>query len=333
MRNLCVLPVNMRHSLIAAAVIVPLIAVVVMLSAETQASLPITIANARVPGGVLIHLADKRGYFEEEGLAADIHTHPLGREAIEELLANTAHLAMAYDVVVLRHLLDGERLRILASHHSSGKANAVIVPRSKGVTNIRDLVGKRVALSKKTSADYFFNTSLTMEGLNPADVVLVDTPPDQLLAVLMNDGADAVVSWEPLSSEIEQKFGKETIRFAPDVYTEMSLLVGKEEYVKEHPEEMERFMRAIQRSESFIETYPEEADEMIAEYLQSDLLNGKRYREVYEWRQRLNNLLLHSLQDEILWLAGGQAAALPDIRAMIDIAHLRNVDPQAVTIN
>ncbi|MFJ7666234.1 aliphatic sulfonate ABC transporter substrate-binding protein [Lysinibacillus sp. NPDC097195] len=92
-----------------------------------------------------------------------------------------------------------------------GKKNVgVVVNSANGITNLHDLMGKKVAVGKGTNAYDFLLRGLKKEGLNPEKLELINLNPDEAQAAFDAGSIDAWAVWEPYLT-INTLSGKGTI--------------------------------------------------------------------------------------------------------------------------
>jgi len=92
-----------------------------------------------------------------------------------------------------------------------GKKNVgVVVNAASGITSLRDLIGKKVAVGKGTNAYDFLLRGLKKEGLNPEKLEIINLNPDEAQAAFDAGSVDAWAVWEPYLT-INTLSGKGTI--------------------------------------------------------------------------------------------------------------------------
>lgn len=92
-----------------------------------------------------------------------------------------------------------------------GKKNVgVVVNSSSGISDLKDLVGKRVAVGKGTNAYDFLFRGLMKEGVDPEKLEIINLNPDEAQAAYDAGSVDAWAIWEPYLT-INTLSGKGTI--------------------------------------------------------------------------------------------------------------------------
>ena len=168
------------------------------------APLPLSIAVVAQPVAALVHVADEKGFFREEGVEVALSAFDLGRDALASALAGGADLATVYDLPVARQLNAGEDLAILATLHRSVSGHAVLARRERGIARPEDLRGKRIGVTKGISTDYFLALFLTSHGLPQAAVKEVPLEPADYAQALAGGAIDALVTFNPHTYKLRE---------------------------------------------------------------------------------------------------------------------------------
>lgn len=83
-----------------------------------------------------------------------------------------------------------------------GTAESLVAKNDSGIASVKDLVGKKVATPFASTAHYSLLNALALEGVNPADVELLDMQPDDILAAWGRGDIDAAYVWNPVLGKI-----------------------------------------------------------------------------------------------------------------------------------
>lgn len=135
----------------------------------------------------------------------------------------------------------------------------------RGIARPQDLKGKRVGVTPKTKGEFFLARFLTLNGMDMREIQIVHLPPDQIVEALARGTLDAASIWEPFITEIKGRLpGKATSWPAQDELAFYYLLLGREQWVKEHPAAVVRFLAALVAAEEFVEKEPLAAQKLVA---------------------------------------------------------------------
>jgi NitT/TauT family transport system substrate-binding protein len=139
------------------------------------------------------------------------------------------------------------------------------------VRTIRDLKGKRVAITALGSAPHVFLASIAAYvGLDPSrDINFVTYPAAQSMQLLAGGKIDALLNFPPIPQELrEKKIGH--VIFNSSVDRPWSqyfccMISGNREFVRKHPVATKRVMRALLKAVDVCVTAPERAARIVAD--------------------------------------------------------------------
>jgi NitT/TauT family transport system substrate-binding protein len=174
---------------------------------------PLTIELAMLPHFSLVHVAQARGYFREEGLAVTLRPHRFGKAALTALLEGQGDLATSAETPVVFAELSGRRLSVLASIGVSRKNMAVVTLTRAGISSPGDLKGKRIGVTRASSGEFFLDTFLLRHGLERQEVRFLDLRPEEMEEALASGRVDAAATWNPTALLLQRRFADQARSF------------------------------------------------------------------------------------------------------------------------
>jgi NitT/TauT family transport system substrate-binding protein len=284
----------------------------------------------------LVHIAQAKGFFREEGLDATIQLYTFGKAALEALLNGKADFATAADTPIMFAMMKDAKLSILATIQTSTKNEAVVARKDRGITSAADLKGRRVGVSLGTSGDYFFDSYLVLEGLARKDVDIIDLNPEEMTDSLVQGKVDAVATWNPLVTNLGTVLGDNGITLRnQSAYTGTFIIVSSQGFPEQRPEAVRRLLLALAKAESFVAASPVEAKQIMSEFcgmdreLLSDIWND------FQFNLSLNQSLLFTLEDQARWAVKTGLTDRRDTLSFLESFYfdgLRSVKPESVRI-
>ena len=294
------------------------------------------LALASTPHAALLHLAQARGYFAEEGLDVTMTTVSHGKAALDLLSQGKVDLAAAAEVPFVIAVLHGEPVSIVASMLGVSTEMAVVARRDRGISAPADLLGRRVGVTLGTSGEYFLWAFLIRHKLSLEGVTAVPLAPGEIARELARGTIDAASVWQPVRLDAEKALGEAAVTFtAPVAYTVTHVIVGRDPYLASHPQAMRKLVRALLKAERFNRAQPEVALAMVADRLGLDVQGLRPGWQELSFRVNLLQSHLIALEEQARWaIARGysQVGSVPNFTSHLYLDALLAEDPDRVTV-
>ena len=235
-------------------------------SAETGDKFPVG-ASSEVLGYAPLWVADKKGFFDREGLDVEVTITRGTASSMQALVAGSINVALAANDGVIGLVEKGVDLAMIAAgakttHMSMGR---------KDIKSYEDLRGTTIGSSTLTSGTAFLlRRVLKAKGLEyPKDYSLVNVGGSgpALLALSSGNVAAAILA-VPLNFKAQQ-MGLNLIGAVSDVFPDylLSSFSVRREWAAAHHKEMVQFLRALLQARKWLEKNREAAAEFLAKDL------------------------------------------------------------------
>ena len=303
-----------------------------MFAHRAQAA-PLTLAVSSGPGSLPIYVAEARGFFKDEGLDLRLRECASGRECYEWLADGKVDVATAAELLVATGSAAHRDLAIIATISASSYQIKLVARRSARIAEAPQLRGKRIGTVLGSSAQYFLDNWLVFNDIDPTAVTVVGLAPDKLVAALEARDVDAVAIWEPLASSAALALGGDAVTFvSPRVYTQHFNLVSARPTIARRDDAIARLLRALIRAQRTIRAEPDAARALLAARLHLAPAVASTVIENQDYRVRLDQSLVTTMQGEARWAARGSGGARvgTDMLRAIDPAPLNRLDAAAV---
>lgn len=316
------------------------VAVLAALAAATSCAGPapqpehVEIGATTFPASAPVYIAEEKGFFEDEGLAANVHTYDAGAIALADALAGTIDFATVAETPIARAALDNRSFKVIATVAEVDRANYIIAREDRGIARATDLVGKRLGYVPGTTGDFFQHIYLVASRIDPSGVIHVELTPDTLVHALVQGDVDAVSTWPPFTSELETLLGDNAVKLdEPGLYV-MSWNVVVPGSREGGSPVVEKFIRALVAAHEYMDTHPEEAQQITSRRTGIDIATLQELWPNLTWMTGLDQTLLMTLEDEARWMISesGAAREVPDFLQFIDATALRQIRPWDVDI-
>lgn len=248
-------------------------------------STPIRIASYEWPGSFWIDIAWKKGWFAEAGLNVeriDVDTRYF--PSLEKVASGQIDAMGFTQYDLVRLVASGNDLVGVAAIDYSDGAEALVA--KPEIHDLRDLKGKRLALHRGTYLEYLLSVVAEREGLNLADVTLLDLSSEVTTAEFIAGKVDAIFVWEPYASQARAAGGHNLFSTADFPGLTYSVLTFRRDFLQAHPKEVAKLMEVWHRGESYVHEHPEQSCALVSELTNnplpevSDLLRTVRVLDV-----------------------------------------------------
>lgn len=276
-------------------------------SAEANSAQVINIGTMDLVNGDLI--ARKEGYYEDLlGVDVNVVSFSSGKDV------NTALASGSIDVTELGTspaalgLSSGLEYSVIGIGDIIGSAESLVVKNDSGITDVKDLAGKKIATPFASTSHYSLLNAIELAGINATDVNLLDMEADDIFAAWQRGDIDGAYIWYPVLDKLISDNG--TVITGSDKLAEQGvvtgdLLVARTEFAEQNPELVSKFLQAVLKANDVYFNDPETAYADIAAVLGISEEDAKSQASQFTWLDAEGQL-----SEE--YLGGGMAQTLKD---------------------
>lgn len=226
---------------------------------------PLRIALIRWPPFEFLHLAQEKGFFAQEGVEVRL---------IEFVDVNDTQRAFEHDkidggvyslfeVMQNRDLLARKMQVPMVIDFSDGADMVLARP---DIQDVRGLRGRRVGVSLSPLDFYFLGRALEAYGMSLKDISLIHVRTEDVLEALRSGKIDAVMSYPPNSTEIEEAGIARPIFTSGQIPGEIvDVLALDEAVIRERPDDVAALIRGFYRAVRYAQEHPDDAWRIMAE--------------------------------------------------------------------
>ena len=280
-------------------------------------------------------LAEEKGYFEKNGLNVSFRDYekPMIKDLIEEKIDIVSATA---EFVVVRNIFNEKDLQIVASVSTQQNQWEVVGRRDKNIQNIGDLKGKTIAVQRGTAGEFFLAEFLLFNNLRMSDITVVDLELKPRMEQLTRGQIDAVVILSPYTQQMKNTLGENAISWPAQAGRSIySLSYTTERFVKEHPDIIERYLRALIAAEAFVSSNETEARKIMQNKLRFNDNDIQALWPIFNFEVKLEQELLPVMGDQARWAITNKITdqkKVPDYLDFIYFDGLKKIKPEAITI-
>ena len=234
-------------------------------SDETGTKQKVTVGVSRSFLSIPVYIAQKQGFFSDEGLDVTVKEYSSGKKATQGLFAGEVDISTVADMPVVFNSFKRQDFCIFATFTYSYPFVKIIACKDRGIRTEADLKGKKVGANRGTSSHFFLAVFLIHNRLSASDVEMINIRTIDLPAALKNNEVDAISVWQPHTQKAMQLLGDNAIELpSSEIYRTTFNFAVMKSFAKEHQAILERFLRALDKSASFTKNDREKAQEIIA---------------------------------------------------------------------
>ena len=287
-----------------------------------------------------VWVAENKGYFEGEGLELTIKEFASGRTALATML-NEGNLDMVTvaQTPVMFNSFDRDDYVIIATMVYSDNDVKILARQDRGIKKPSDLRGKTVGITKGSTGHFFLGLFLIHSGLQLSEIETIDIEASELPQALVDGRVDAISTWEPHIWNAKKLLGENAVRLQPrggaKIFREDFYFVANKNLVKNNPETLKRFLKAIEKGQKFIKENEDGAINIVSQRLKLNKEFVVSIWDDFEFQLILDQAIIITLEDEARWAIDNNltdATKVPNYLNYIYFDALEEIKPEAITI-
>ncbi len=283
-------------------------------------------------------VALEQGYFADEGLKVTAKHYRTGKRVLHDgVLTEEVDVGIVGMGPLATESIDRQDITIFGSISTHYDLYKIVARRDSGIFVPSDLLGKRIATSRSSSFHFFLNNFMTEHQmqLDPNDVVFRQAA--DLPNVLARGEVDAISTREPFVTQARALLGENVIVFSePSLPSNTLNAVSMRSFLNDNSEISTKLLRALIRSEEFIEKNSSEAQSIVADYLgvePEELVEGWSNTEI---GIGLDDDLILRLEQIARWVINNDSVEqrdVPNFLEQIYMTALDEISPASVSIS
>jgi NitT/TauT family transport system substrate-binding protein len=231
-----------------------------------KAPMALTVGHDSWVGYSGVFIAADLGYFKDAGLDVKLKPFSNPGDTLPALVAGQLDIGLTtlQNLAVLNGNGNTDVVAIALVDSSNG-ADAVVA--KKQYASIKDLKGKKVALTLGEVNHFLFLNGLKQAGMTPASVKITSMSADDAGAAFLAGKVDAAVTWEPWVTKATKTGGHVIFTSAAIPDTIMDSIAIRESKLKENAAAYKSFIVAVDRGVQYLKSDPEKAWPIIGKHL------------------------------------------------------------------
>jgi len=200
------------------------------------------------------------GFYKEQGLDVTVVQGNGSGNTAQLVASGRSQLAYADAVAVSQLIAKGAPMKIIATIYQSNP-NAVMSLKKANIKSVKDLAGKKVGVPSGSSPT-MLPLLLKSNNLKESDINMIDMPVASMVPALLQGQVDAVLgSIDAYQIQAESQGAQlDVYRFADHgVPTVSTSIFASNEFLKDHPDVVKKFVAASLKGWSFALDNPAKA--------------------------------------------------------------------------
>ena len=330
----------MKKNILIGGLLILLIVVVVAVyffwvaQQKSEVKQKVTLAAYAGDTGLLPYIAQEQGFFEENGLEVEIKDYEAGKLAFDALQNGQADFATAAEFVFVSGAFNNVKSKIIGTV-SSFDANQLVARKDSRINEPQDLKGKKIAVTKKSGAEFFLGVFLLSNNIKQSEVEIIDLKPSDMLSALKKREVDAVLVWDPNVYEIKKDLGDKVVSWSAQFGQDITfLLLASDKILAEDSGKADKLLRSLLAAEEYVKENQKEAKN----FVQNKFDLNREYID-YIWpkidfKVSLEQSLFLAMEDEARWRieSGISTGDVPNFYNLIYVDILDKIDANKVSI-
>jgi len=239
----------------------------------SEKEIPIGMAVEFMDHAACAYISQDKGWFQEEGINFTSYESYITGMALASALAR-GDIQVAYMCLIPAINVYANAkvpIKIVAGTHKYGYGLVVNSDKIKNIKDLEKLDIRIGCVSEGGAVDVLLRRTIEKYNLDEEKIlsrIQRMNPPKQVMAIKTGqlDAAFLPEQWATMAED----FGFKMLLMSQDVWPEMqgSVLVVKEELIRDHPEVVEKLVKISQKATDWINQHPQEAAEIVARQLQ-----------------------------------------------------------------
>ena len=222
-----------------------------------------------------LFVAVEQGYFDDENVQVELIRFESSNLIMDSIIKGNldGSGSVAYSTLFTIEEKSPNQFKIIDSNGETLEnfVSFIIVKNLSEISEIKDLKGKQIITGPGLAGRAITETFLNKIGLTLDEVELIQVKYSLVPSTFIGSGADAVFIWEPYATIILNKNVGEVLvegprpKYVLNPYPASADTLSFD-FIENHPDLTERYIRAIDKAVDFIRKNPDETKKILVKY-------------------------------------------------------------------
>lgn len=243
-------------------------------------------------------IADKKGYFKDEGLNIKNKFIQSGGDISSLISGGTAKVSFESPYTDIALSANNVGVKIIAPMADIGNTQCVVAGKDSGIKDAKDLENKKIGIASGAGVMIAIRNMCKEMNVDINKIKFVTLSPSDQIAALEHGDIDAMACWEPWVSNAVAQGGKLLFSGHKAYFDDKTGNVNwmsfyttfqvSDDFLKNHPEDVQKMLNALKKATDFINQNPDEAAEIIAQELNlkkdqvKEIMSKNKYSMQYD---------------------------------------------------
>lgn len=214
-------------------------------------------------------IAKEKGFFEENGIDAELTSYAAGIETINAVVLGEVQIGGAYDYAACTRLAEKTNLRLVSSLVVDSPDSLWYDTTVEGAAEPKDFAGQKIAVLQGTREEYLWAKELEYAGLTNDDVEYEYFGSNaEKLTAFATGAVDAAMGSKAFTEQLEAVENRITINDLGGISAaSQGYVLADVTLVEEQPTVVAGYLKALQEAMNYIDTDIDDAAQICADYL------------------------------------------------------------------
>ena len=212
-------------------------------------------------------IALDKHYFEEEGLKPDVYYQAAGRLCMDALVGGSVDFADVVETNIAYQAFNNTTDLKIHSRIVEAADYTILTTQNSMILTPQDFENKRISFAQATGAESFLFWFMEYNNLLDKELKLIPLQPAGLVDNFIGSGSDAVTTWEPYVSTIQNQKNDLGKLFRADStgFKGIMTVATKDSWATNNKNTIDAYNRAIQRAAIFLKDSTLSAQRILSE--------------------------------------------------------------------
>jgi taurine transport system substrate-binding protein len=213
-------------------------------------------------------IAKQLGWHEKEmGVKVDWKKFDSGRDVNTAIAAGSVDIGLVGSSPAANGLSSGVPYEVIWIYDVIAENEALVVKKDKGIKEVKDLVGKKVAAPFGSTTHYHLLVALKVFQVDPKKVTILDMQPPDMLAAWQRGDIDAGFVWEPTLIKMVESGGAILVAsqaLADKGFITADVAVARKGFAEKYPQLVSTYLATLSKAVDYYRQNPAEAAKLQA---------------------------------------------------------------------